>query len=46
MKKHGSQIGEHDKLKLKVVVLNDDIGKEIHMTQPIRFTAEDLVIVA
>ena len=46
MKKHESQVGERDKLKLKVVVLYDSIGKEIHMTQPIRLAAEDLVIVA
>jgi len=42
VKKHESQVGEHDKLKLKVV-LYDSIGKEVHMTQPVRFAAEDLV---
>ena len=46
MKKHESQVGEHDKLKLKAVALHDGIGKEVHMTQPVRFTADDLVIVA
>ena len=45
MKKHEFQIGERDNLKLKVVFLHDDIGKEVHMTQPIRFAAEDLVTV-
>jgi len=46
VKKHVSQICECDKLKLKVVVLHDGIGKEVNMTQPVRFTAEDLVTVA
>ena len=45
MKKHESQVGECDKLKLKVVIPHDDIGKEIHMTQPVRFAAEDLITV-
>ena len=45
VKKHDSQVGKHDKLKLKVVVLHDGIGKEVHMTQPVRFTAEDLLTV-
>ena len=44
--KHESQIGERDKLKLKAVVLHDGIGKEVHMTQPVRFAAEDLVPVS
>ena len=43
MKKHESKVSEHEKLKLKVVVLHDGIGMEIHMTQPVRFSAEDLV---
>ena len=46
VKKHESQVGEHDKLKLKAVVLHDSICKEIHMTQSDRFAAEDLVTVA
>ena len=46
MKKHESQVGEHDKLKLKVVVLHDGIGKEVHMTQPAWFVVEDLVTIA
>jgi len=46
VKKHKSQVGEPDKLKLKAVVLHDSIGKEVHMTQPLRFAAEDLVPVA
>ena len=46
MKKRESQAGERDKLKLKVVVLHDGIDKKIHMTQPVRFAAEDLVLVA
>jgi len=32
VKKHESQSGELDKLKLKVVILHDGIGKELHMT--------------
>jgi len=46
VKKYESQVGERDKLKLKTVVLHDGISKEVHMTQPIRFAAEDLVTVA
>jgi len=34
-KKHESQVSERDKLKLKVVVLHDGIGKKVHMTQPV-----------
>ena len=30
MKKRGSQVGELEQLKLKVVVLHDDIDKDIH----------------
>jgi len=44
MKKHESQVGERDKLKLKVT-LHDGIGKEVHMTQPVQFAAEGLVSV-
>ena len=43
VKKHESQVGERDKLELKVVVLHDSIGKQVHMTQLVRFTAKDLV---
>jgi len=46
VKKHESQVGERDKLKLKAVVFYDGIGKEIHMTQLVRFAAEDSVTVA
>ena len=46
MKKHESQVGNYDKLKLKAIILHDDIGKEIHMTQPVRLAAEDSIIVA
>jgi len=46
VKNHESQVGECDKLKLKAIVLHDDIGKEVHMTQPVRFAAEDSVTVA
>jgi len=42
VKKHESQVCDRDKLKLKVVVLHD-YSKEIHMTQPSRFAAEDSV---
>ena len=45
VKKRESQIDELDKLKLKVV-LHDGIGKEVHMTQPVWFAAEDFVTVA
>jgi len=45
VKKHESQVGEHDKLKLNVVVLHDGVSKEVHMTQPVRFTVEDLVTI-
>jgi len=45
MKKHESQVGECDKLKLKAIILHDSIDKEVHMTQPVRFTAKDLVTV-
>jgi len=37
VKKRESEIGELDKLKLKVIVLYDGIGKEIHMTQLVGF---------
>ena len=41
-KTHDSQACECDKLKLKTVVLYDGNGKEVHMTQLVRFAAEDL----
>ena len=41
VKKHESQVGEHDKLKLKAVILHDG-REEVHMTQPDRFAAADL----
>jgi len=40
VKKHESQGCDRDKLKLKAVVLHDG-SKEVHMTQPDRFDAED-----
>ena len=46
VKKHESQVGEHNKLKLKVVVLYDGIGKKIHMAQLVWFIAADLVTIA
>jgi len=46
VKKHESQVGDRDKPKLKVVVLHDGSSKEVHMTQPVRFAAENLVTVA
>ena len=46
VKKHESQVCECDKPKLKVVVLHDGIGKEVHMTQPVRFLVGDLVKIA
>jgi len=45
VKKCESQIGELDKLKLKVVVPYEGIGKEIHMTQSVGFVAADSVSV-
>jgi len=42
VKKHESQVCDRDKLKLKAVVLPDG-SKEVHMTPPVRFTAEDSV---
>jgi len=41
VKKYESRIGELD--KLKVVVLHDDIDKEVHMTQPVGLVTEDTV---
>jgi len=46
VKKHESQVGERDKLRLKVIVHHEGIGKELYMTQPVRFATEDLVPVA
>ena len=46
VKKHESQVGGRDKIKLKAIVLHDGIGKEVHMTQPVLFAADDLVLVA
>jgi len=46
VKKYESQVGERDKLKLKAIDLYDGIEKEVHITQPVWFTAEDLVKVA
>ena len=45
MKKHESQVGELDQLKLKIVVFHDDHDEEIHMSQPIGFIATDLISV-
>ena len=41
-KKAESQVGDRDKLKLKVVVFHV-CSKEVHMTQPVWFAAEDSV---
>ena len=46
VKKRGSQIGELDKLKLKIVVPHDGTGKEVHMTQPTGFITADSVSIA
>jgi len=40
MKKYDSQVCDCDKLKLKAIILHDG-SKEVHMTQPVRFAAED-----
>ena len=45
MKKRESQIDELDQLKLKVIILHDGIGKEIHMTQPVGLVVVDLKII-
>jgi len=45
VKKHESQISELDKLKLKVIILHDGIGKEVHMTQPVRSVVTDLATI-
>ena len=45
VKNRGSQVGEFDQLKLKTVLLHDDLDKEIHMTQPIGFVPADLISV-
>jgi len=45
VKKRGSQIGELDQLKLKVVVLHDGIDKEIHIIQLVGFVVADLKII-
>ena len=37
-KEHESQACDHDKLKLKAVVLHDG-SEKVHMTQPDRFAA-------
>jgi len=42
VKKHESQVGDNDILKLKVVVLHDG-SKEIHITQSVRLAAKDSV---
>jgi len=46
VKKYESQGGKRDNLKLKVVILYDGIGKEVHMTQSVRCAAENLVTIA
>jgi len=46
VKKCESQIGELNKLKLKVNVLYDGIGKEAYMTEAVGFIAADSVSVA
>ena len=42
VKKHESQVDELDKLKLKVIILHDGIGKDVNMTQAVGFIATDL----
>jgi len=46
VKKHESQIGELDNLKLKVVVLHNGIDKEVHMTQPVEVVAANSISIA
>jgi len=45
VKKRGSQVGELNQLKLKIIVLHDDRDDEIYMTQSVSFVAADLVSV-
>ena len=45
VKKHEYQVDELDQLKLKTVVLYDDRGEEIHMTQPVEFIDTDSISV-
>jgi len=40
VKKHESQVGERDRLKLKAVILPDGISKKVHITQPVWFAAK------
>jgi len=42
VKKYESQVDELDKLKLKVIILHDGIGKDVNMTQAVGFIATDL----
>jgi len=42
VKNYESQFCDRDKLKLKAIVLHDG-SKEVHITQPVRFTAKDSV---
>ena len=42
VKKHESVACDHDKLKLKAVILHDG-SEEVHMTQSNRFAVEDSV---
>jgi len=44
--KHEFQIGELDKHKLKVIVLHNDIGKEVSYDSASQFVATDSVSVA
>jgi len=46
VKKREPQVSELDKLKLMDIVLYDNIGKEVHMTQPVGFIASDSVSIA
>jgi len=45
VKKRESQVGELDQLKLKTTVLHGDQDEEFHMTQPVGFIAEKLLLV-
>jgi len=46
VKKLESQIDKLEKLKLKVIVLHDSIGKEVHMTQVVEFITVDSISVS
>ena len=45
MKKYGSEVSELDQLKLKIVILHNNHGDEIHMTQLVEFVTANLILI-